>query len=270
MSSQLTKARTGLTQIPGHMKQDKVLPAAIAMQDALVIIIKEPLMKAEKEEFVDMVSKAVHVMDTNKALRTLYPLQFNYEPGKERDLLNQVRELLQALKEQQAALVQDNVAELEKKKRAALAKGQELLDANQLDKARAHFAKVTRDFKDLKGEVGEMFLKAEMYEEAFEYLAQALEDSPESLHLYNRIGIALRKLGRFETAEKYYRKALEYKKNDPNLYFNLGRLYFEWKKWRRMEKAASFALRYRPDFDQAQKMLEFAKKKLADTQQAAV
>ena len=263
MSTQLTKARAGLAQIPGYMKQDKVLLAAIAMQDALTTMLKEALMKAEKEEFTDMVSKAVRAMDSNKELRTLYPLQFNYEPGKERELLNAIRELLQALNEQQAAVAQDRLAELEKTKEAALAKGQEYLDANERNKAKAHFAKITKEFSDLKGEAGEMFLKAEMYEEAIEYLGQALEDSPDALHLYNRIGIALRKVGRFETAETYYRKALEFKKDDPNLYFNLGRLYFEWKKWKRMEKAAAIALKYRPDFDQARKMMDFAKKKLA-------
>ncbi len=263
MSTQLTKARSGLAQIPGYMKQDKVLMAAIAMQDALTTMLKEALMKAEKEEFQDMVDKAVRAMANNKEFKTLYPLQFTYEPGKERDLLNAIKELLQALNEQQATMAQAQAALLEDKKKAALVKGQEFLDANLRDKAKAHFAKVTKEFTDLKGDAGELFLKAEMYEEAIEYLAQALEDSPESMVLYNRIGIALRKLGRFETAEKYYRKALEYKKDDPNLYFNLGRLYFEWKKWRRMEKAAAFALKYRPDFDQARKMLDFAKKKIA-------
>ena len=178
MSTQLTKARAGLAQIPGYMKQDKVLLAAIAMQDALTTMLKEALMKAEKEEFTDMVSKAVRAMDSNKELRTLYPLQFNYEPGKERELLNAIRELLQALNEQQAAVAQDRLAELEKTKEAALAKGQEYLDANERNKAKAHFAKITKEFSDLKGEAGEMFLKAEMYEEAIEYLGQALEDSP--------------------------------------------------------------------------------------------
>jgi tetratricopeptide (TPR) repeat protein len=263
MSTQLTKARSGLAQIPGYMKQDKVLMAAIAMQDALTTMLKEALMKAEKEEFVEMVYKAVSAMANNKEFKTLYPLQFTYEPGKERDLLNAIKELLQALNEQQASLAQDRLAELEKQKKAALAKGQEYLDGNERDKAKAHFARVTKEFSDLKGDAGEMFLKAEMYEEAIEYLGQALEDSPDALHLYNRIGIALRKVGRFETAEKYYRKALGFKKDDPNLYFNMGRLYFEWKKWKRMEKVAALALKYRPDFEQAQKMMDFAKKKLA-------
>ena len=87
-----------------------------------------------------------------------------------------------------------------------------------------------------------------------------------SIQVYNRIGIALRKLGRFEAAERYYRKAIEWKDDDPNIFFNLGRLYVEWKQWRKAVKAAKIVLRLNPDFEPAQKLQAFAEKKLETLQ----
>jgi uncharacterized protein HemY len=49
---------------------------------------------------------------------------------------------------------------------------------------------------------------------------------------------------------------------DPSLYFNIGRLYVDWKKWGKAIKAAKAALRLKPDFIAAQKLLAYAEEKL--------
>jgi tetratricopeptide (TPR) repeat protein len=116
----------------------------------------------------------------------------------------------------------------------------------------------------LRGEMGQVLLEAKRYAEAVEYLKNALDMSPELLPLYNLIGIALRKLDRFEVAEQYYLRASEYMRMDPNLYFNIGRLYIDWKKWAKAVKAAQAALRLKPDFMEAQKLLAYAEEKLRD------
>jgi len=115
---------------------------------------------------------------------------------------------------------------------------------------------------ELKTEAGELFLDAGRYELALHFLTMALEECERSLHLINRIAMALRKLGRFEDAEGYYRNALSFAKEDPNLYFNMGRLYLDWRQWKKAVKAASLALRLDPAFDHARKLQEFAEKKL--------
>ena len=61
-----------------------------------------------------------------------------------------------------------------------------------------------------------------------------LRDDPNAIHLYNRIGMVLRKMKDYDTAEKYYLKALTLTSTDEYLHYNLGRLYFDWRKWKKM------------------------------------
>ncbi|MFV0423175.1 tetratricopeptide repeat protein [Oleidesulfovibrio sp.] len=264
MSAQLTTARKQLSQIRSLLRQGKVMPAAQAYHSALVAVLKNPLMKSEKEEFERLLEDAAHHMNNDAELRKVFPLTISYKPGNEREVLDVVASLLKALEEAAVAEAQEQLKMLEVRKTEELERGQRMLDGHQYEDAQAHFRALVSQFNDdpqLKGEIGDRFLKAGRYEEAFEYLAQALDESPESVHLYNRIGIALRKLGKFEVAEKYYFKASKYTGNDPHLFFNLGRLYVDWGKWDRVAKAAGMALKLKPDFTEAEKMLKFALKK---------
>jgi tetratricopeptide (TPR) repeat protein len=265
MSTELTKARSQISQVKSHLKQDKIIPAVQSMLQALVIIAKNPLMKQEKEEFTTFVNDALHQFYNNAEFKKHFPLKMEYAPGKEREMVNNFRELLNELQKQAVDQAQSQLSTMAEKKAEGVKRGQELIDAGRFDEARDHFKMLVRDFPndpELKADVGERFLRVQRYEEAYDFLAQALEDSPESTHLYNRIGIALRKLGKFEVAEKYYAKALSYVKDDPNLFFNIGRLYIDWRKWDKVARMAKRALKHNPDFAEARKMLAFAEKKM--------
>lgn len=50
-------------------------------------------------------------------------------------------------------------------------------------------------------------------------------------HLFNRFGIALRKMGLHGAAVSSYRRALEYTANDDHLYYNLARAHYEQGQW---------------------------------------
>lgn len=265
MSGELTKARQLLTQIRGLLRQGKVMPAAQSFQSALVIVLKSPLMRSEREEFERMLADAAHHLNNDPELRKVFPLKIEYQPGSEKELLDIIRELVTAVNNAAVTEAQAHLSALEARKTADLERGQAHLDAQEYEAAAGVFRQLTHEFKDdpqLRGDIGERFLRAGRYEEAFDYLAQALDLSPESIHLYNRIGIALRRLGRFETAEKYYLRAFQYAGHDPNLLFNIGRLYVDWGRWDKVAKAAAAALRLNPAFDEARKMLEFAERKL--------
>ena len=95
-------------------------------------------------------------------------------------------------------------------------------------------------------------------------LDDALNDDPNAIHLYNRIGMVLRKMKDFDTAEKYYLKALTLSSEDEYLHYNVGRLYYDWRKWAKMSQAAQNAVEINPEFSEAIKMLKFAQKKLAE------
>ncbi len=266
MSTELIKARTNLSQVNSYLKQQKLLPAVNALYEALRTILKNPLMKAEREEFSKLIDKAVYTINSDRKLRELYPLDLTYEPGQEKALAESMKVLVQELENTVIDEAKDKLASLEQRKREGLEKAQNLLNNNLEDEAKSLLSRIVKDFpedSDLRANIAEMLIKAELYEEAFDYLDQALTIDPEQIQLYNRIGIVLRKLRKFELAEKYFVRAVSFDKQDSNLYFNIGRLYLDWERWDKVAKAAKLAIKYRPDFVEAQKMLTFAEKKMS-------
>jgi tetratricopeptide (TPR) repeat protein len=156
---------------------------------------------------------------------------------------------------------QKDLASLEARKQAELERGQKHLEQQEFEQAKQVFDALTSEYAgdaDLKAEVAERYHKAGLNEEAVGYLSKAIKESPDSLHLYNRIGIVLRKMQDFESAENYYKKALELTQADEYLYFNLGRLYFDWQRWDKTVEAAQHAVGLNPSFDQARKLLAYA------------
>ncbi|NCC04777.1 MAG: tetratricopeptide repeat protein, partial [Proteobacteria bacterium] len=83
-----------------------------------------------------------------------------------------------------------------------------------------------------------------------------------SAHIFNKLGMALRKSGRLEEAEKFYIQALERQAHDEIIYFNLGRVYLDMKRWKNAIAAADRALAVNADFVEAKKMKMFAAKQL--------
>ena len=265
MSQELINARKKLSMVKSLLKQEKYQSAVQYMCDAVAVVIKNPLMKTEKEEFMRLIGDSVFHLDSDAGFRQVVPLSLEYLPGHEKDLLSTLREILAVLDKSALAEAEGRLKELEALRARELEAGAKLIGDNQPEEAAERFNALLKYFPEdheLMAEMGELFLKAGHYEHAYTYLSQALEASPESIHLYNRIGMALRKLGRFETAEKYYSKALEYVSDDPNLYFNIGRLYIDWRKWDKVAVMAHKALKHNPDFLEAKKMLSFAEKRM--------
>ncbi|NDV25184.1 tetratricopeptide repeat protein [Desulfovibrio sp. JC010] len=266
MSGELTTARKKLATVSSLLKQQKAMPAVQATYDAVVIMLKGGLMKAEREEFQELIDSTVHILNSDKKLREDYPLIINYAPGGEKELLETLRELLQELQKKVSDGAQLMLAAMEKRKREQLEKGQALIEEGKTDEAQKLFDALIREFKDdteLRADIADKFIKAGLYNEALGYLEEALKNDPNAIFLYNRIGIVLRKMKDFEAAEKYYLRALKINNKDEYLYFNTGRLYYDWKNWEKMGKAAKMALKINPNFAEAEKMLKFAKKKLS-------
>ncbi len=265
MSAELTKARSLLSGINSHLKQGKLIPAAQALHDATLIVLKSPLMKGEKEEFTRLIDHGVFLLGQDAKLRQLFPLKLEYQSGGEKELLGVLGDLMKELQANKSEEVQGLLADMLKKKEEALQQIRALLAAGNAAEAKKLGDKLVRDHgssTDILTEVADIFVKAESYSEAFQYLDQALKNDPNAIHLYNRIGIVLRKMRDFETAEKYYQRALETGAKDEYLWFNIGRLYLDWQRFDKMVHAAERALKINPEFVEAQKMLAFAKKKL--------
>jgi len=265
MSQQLIKARSKINSVRSYIKQEKLLPAIMSLHEAVQVVLRTPLMRNEKQEFDRLLDEALGYLNNDSEFRKLCPVVLSFKPGNEKELLESLQSVLEDLQDSAVEEAQQVLASVEQTKRDQMARGKNLLEKKKFKDAKVAFDKLLLTFRedtDLKAEVAELFLAAERYEDALNYLNQALSDYPESVHLYNRIAIVLRKMGKFETAESYFKNALKYGKDDAGLFFNMGRLYVDWKKWGMVEKTAKRALQIAPDFEEAQKMLNFARKKL--------
>lgn len=264
-SAELARARSQISAISSYLKQGKLLPAITALHESLVIVIRNPLMKSEKDEFNALLEQAVFWLSQDKELKTVYPLLLDFKPGHEKDLLSTVRTILEELHATVADEAKQSLADRDKRKREGLEIGQGFIDRLDFDQAKRAFDKLTKEFRedtDLRAEVADRFMAAGRYTEAFDYLDKALKDNPQAVHLYNRIGIVLRRMRDFETAERYYKKALEINRGDANLFFNLGRVYVDWGQWLKAAESAQKALDITPEFEEAKKMMTFAYKKI--------
>ncbi|MEF2229735.1 MAG: tetratricopeptide repeat protein [Pseudodesulfovibrio sp.] len=267
MSNQLINARKKLNSITTLLKQGKYMPAVQAVHDGLILYMKNPVMKGERKEFEDILEKATMALNSDAKLRKIYPLVISYEPGQERALLEAMRELLQELQNVMSDGAKDQMQAILTQKKQTLEKGQQHLDNQEWDQAKHTFDQLIKEFggdADLKADIADRYLNAGRYQEAFHMLDDALQDDPNAIHLYNRIGMVLRKMKDYDTAEKYYLKALTLTDGDEYLHYNLGRLYFDWRKWNKMAHSAQNAVNINPAFAEAVKMLKFAQKKLEE------
>ncbi len=266
MSTRLVTARKKLNAVPTLLKKGKYMNAVQNVHDGLILFLKKSVMKNERDEFEDILRKVTLSLNSDAELRKIYPLVISYEPGQERSLLDAMRELLQELQKSLNDQVQGDMEAIIAKKKAMLEEGQTHLDNEDFDKAKTTFDSLIADFggdTDLKADIADRYLNAGRYQDAFHMLDDALKDDPNAIHLYNRIGMVLRKMKDYDTAEKYYLKALTLSADDEYLHYNLGRLYYDWRKWGKMAQAAQHAVDINPGFGEAAKMLKFAQKKTA-------
>lgn len=270
MSAELAKARKHLTQVRTLLKESKYIPAAQALQFGIATFLKSQLLKTERGEFEKLIATAVDYFAHDEYIRTNAAISLTYNPGQERILYDLVKEIADALNGEAVEQAQEQIRLTAERrlaeKKEKFAKGMAALQEGRDAEGQALLGWLVNAYPDepeLRGTVGEALLRAGLYEPAVEYLTAALDQKPDILPLYNSIAIALRRLGRFESAESYYLRASKYLRNDPNLYFNIGRLYIDWEKWDKAVKAAHMALKLKPDFIEAQKMLDYAEKQKA-------
>lgn len=264
MSKELTKARSALHGIGTLLKQGKVLPAVLALHDSLSIIAGTQLMKSERAEFETAIENAVYKLNGDPNLRKIYPLLITYAKGQELELQSVLKELLAELQESSLVEARRLLAEREKQKQEGLVRGRQMIAAGDYDQAAHFFDKMIKYFHEdveLIVDVGDFFLEAEQYDKAYKYLAQSLEDKPESVHLLNRIGMGLRRLGKCDDSEHCFLQAIDLIDDDERLYFNLGRVYLDCRAWEKAAEAASRALSINPELDQARKMRDYALQK---------
>ena len=101
----------------------------------------------------------------------------------------------------------------------------------------------------------EIYLSSEKEEDAEEVLNEILEVNPETINVYNNLGVVYRRKGDYETALKHYEKALRIHPEEPNIYYNIGRIYVDMKNSGKAKSHFEKAVALDPNFDEARKVL---------------
>ncbi len=112
--------------------------------------------------------------------------------------------------------------------------------------------------------VGKVYLatgETEKAKETFEKLSQieAVFEA-EHKHIFNDLGIELRRLHLYDQAIDYYVKALSFTSDDENLFFNTARAYYDAGDLKNTVKSLKYALKINPNLAEAQKLLSSIKK----------
>ena len=265
MSAEILKAKKQLGETSMLLKQGKLLAAVANLHEAVGFILKAQLLKHELQAFTEALDRAAYLLANDRELKKIYPLQIKYKPGEEKELHASLYSLLAFLQENLADEANSHLAALAEYRRKQLELAKKLLEGDETAKAKQvcdRLIDAARTDTELKITVADLFLEFGKYDEALEYLKSAYADNPDSAHVFNKLGMALRKSGRLEEAEKFYIQALERQTQDEFIYFNLGRVYLDMKRWKNAIAAADRALAINAEFAEARKMKLYAAKQM--------
>jgi tetratricopeptide (TPR) repeat protein len=149
---------------------------------------------------------------------------------------------------------------------------------NRLEQALGYFRKATsinqayarahRRMGELYVKLGRKKLAEESFQQAAEiYLEKQMDDyaelvlnevvklNPDTINVYNTLGIIYRQRGHYDKALAQYRKALKVHPDNESIYYNMGRIFFDTKRFAEAERILAKSLEINPDFNDGRELL---------------
>ena len=149
-----------------------------------------------------------------------------------------------------------------------LMQGDMLRRGNRMAEAGAQYRSVLEvDEDNLRANFGVAMVylslgKESKARQAFDKLASIDEMfDPEQKHIFNELGISLRKQGLHDLTLKYYSRALELAPGDEHLHFNIARCRFEMGRYDEMFRHLRAAFELNPDVPEFRQFLEYITRK---------
>ena len=87
-------------------------------------------------------------------------------------------------------------------------------------------------------------------------LNEILEQNPDTINVYNTLGVLYRKRGDYKAALEQYEKALKIHPDQPKVYYNVGRLHVDLKDLEQAKLSFEKALALDPDFKEAREAMD--------------
>ncbi|MEA3223146.1 MAG: tetratricopeptide repeat protein [Thermodesulfobacteriota bacterium] len=103
---------------------------------------------------------------------------------------------------------------------------------------------------------GDIYMEREMHENAENIFNEILKINPDTINVYNSLGILYRKQDRYKDALVQYQKAAKIAPDDENIHFNMGRVYLELNNPDMAKNCFKKALMINPRLDMARGMLK--------------
>jgi tetratricopeptide (TPR) repeat protein len=97
----------------------------------------------------------------------------------------------------------------------------------------------------------DIYMGNQKEEQAEGVLNEILEQNPDTINVYNTLGVLYRKRGDYHAALEQYEKALKIHPDQPKLYYNIGRLHVDLKDTEKAKLNFEKALALDPEFQEA-------------------
>ena len=99
---------------------------------------------------------------------------------------------------------------------------------------------------------------------AEELLQEVIKLNPDTINVFNTLGIIYRRRGDPDQALQQYRRALKVDPEDANILYNMARVYNDVSDYRSAVKVLTKVLAVKPDFEEAQRLYKICRAKAAD------
>jgi tetratricopeptide (TPR) repeat protein len=103
-------------------------------------------------------------------------------------------------------------------------------------------------------QAAEIYMSREMDANAEEVLNEVLKLNPDTINVYNSLGILYRRRGDFDKAIDQYKRALKVNPQDENIHYNLARTCYERQDFPQAHQVLCSALKINPEFAEASQM----------------
>lgn len=262
------QARKHLLNIVSILKDGKIDSAIKAAVFGLMAYIKHggSLIMQERKEYQDLITKAVHLISLDPAVKEVLDKPLEYTPKKEAEALRVLRSLPGLMAERDRARSEQRREALAQARTDRLEKGRQLLQQKYFDGALQHFTRMCDDYPgdaELFARIGKMLFDIN-HIECITFLEKAVQADPSDHKSLALTGVAFRKIKKFEQAERAYLAALEASPDNVNYLFNLSRVYIDAANWTKAQQTLRRVLELDPGLEPAQKGLEFATRHCRD------
>ena len=264
----ISQARKHLLNIVSILKDGKIDSAIKAATFGLVSYVRHAgtLIMQERKEFQELITKAVHLISLDPAVKAVLDKPLEYVPKREAEVLAVLRSLPELLAERARQDSETRREALAQARGERLEKGRQLLQQKYFDGALQHFNRMCDDYPGdapLYAEIGKMLFDIN-HIECITFFEKAVAADPSDHRSLSMMGVALRKTRKFDLAERAYLTALELSPDNVSYLFNLSRVYIDSANWPKAQETLRRVLALDPGLEPAKKGLEFATRHCRD------